>query len=127
MINHLVRQRPLLALAGLATAAVTLAGCGSAVTAVSTPVSPSAQGLGSGIVYDAQGDIITNNHVVANSNSFRVVLAGGKQYAAKPLGTFGPDDLAVLHVNATGLRRSASPSRGTPCTTSPVSSSHTGR
>jgi S1-C subfamily serine protease len=133
MIKHLVRQRPLLALAGLATAAVTLAGCGSAVNTVSTPVSsspvsPSAQGLqgqfvdvvkqvgpsvvlvrtnqglGSGIVFDAKGDIVTNNHVVANSNNFQVVLAGGKQYAAKLIGTFGPDDLAVLHINATGLQ-----------------------
>jgi putative serine protease PepD len=133
MIKHLVRQRPLLALAGLATAAVTLAGCGSAVTTastpvLSTPVSPPAQGLqaqfvnvvkqvgpsvvlirtsqglGSGIVFDAKGDIVTNNHVVANSNNFQVVLAGGKQYAANLVGTFGPDDLAVLHVKATGLQ-----------------------
>jgi putative serine protease PepD len=133
MIKHLVRQRPLLALAGLATAAVTLAGCGSAVNTLSTPgsstpvsssaqmlqsqfvqvvkqVGPSvvlvrtSQGLGSGIVYDNQGDIVTNNHVVANSNSFQVVMAGGKQYAANLVGTFGPDDLAVLHVKATGLQ-----------------------
>ena len=133
MIKHLVRQRSLLALAGLATAAVTLAGCGSAVNTVAAPVSsapvaPSAQelqsqfvqvvkqvgpsvvlvrtsqGLGSGIVYDTRGDIVTNNHVVANSNDVQVVLAGGKQYAAKLVGTFGPDDLAVLHVNATGLQ-----------------------
>jgi putative serine protease PepD len=137
MIKHLVRQRPLLALAGLATAAVTLAGCGAAVNTSSTPgsstpgsstpvsssaqvlqsqfvqvvkqVGPSvvlvrtSQGLGSGIVYDNQGDIVTNNHVVANSNNFQVVMAGGKQYAANLVGTFGPDDLAVLHVHATGL------------------------
>jgi putative serine protease PepD len=128
MIKQLVWRRPLLALAGLATTGLTLAGCGSAVTAVSAPVSPSAQGLqgqfvqivkqvcpsvvlvrtsqglGSGIVFDAKGDIVTNNHVVANSNSFQVVLAGGKQYAAKLVGSFGPDDLAVLHVNAPGLQ-----------------------
>jgi putative serine protease PepD len=129
MFKHLRRQ-PLLAMAGLATAAVTLAGCGSVVSAVttSTPVSPSAQGLqgqfvqvvkqvgpsvvlvrssqglGSGIVFNAQGDIVTNDHVVANSKNFQVVLANGKQYAAKLVGTFAPDDLAVLHINATGLQ-----------------------
>ncbi|MDX6235504.1 MAG: hypothetical protein QOG10_319 [Kribbellaceae bacterium] len=130
MFKRLVRRQPLLALAGLATAAVTLAGCGSVVNAVttSTPVAPSAQGLqgqfvqvvkqvgasvvlvrstqglGSGIVFNAQGDIVTNDHVVANSKNFQVVLANGKQYAATLVGTFAPDDLAVLHINATGLQ-----------------------
>jgi S1-C subfamily serine protease len=110
------------------------AGCDSgdpginATTAGSTPVAPSAQslegqfvdvvktvgpsvvlvstdqGLGSGIVFDTLGDIVTNNHVVSGSNTFQVTLASGKQYPARLVGTFAPDDLAVLHVNAPGLR-----------------------
>jgi S1-C subfamily serine protease len=62
------------------------------------------QGLGAGIVFDSKGDVVTNNHVVANSNAFQVVLANGKQYAAKLVGAFPADDLAVLRVNATGLQ-----------------------
>ena len=61
------------------------------------------QGLGSGIVFDSQGDIVTNNHVVTGSSDFQVTLADGKQYPAQVVGTFPPDDLAVLHVDAQGL------------------------
>src|SRR6202022_306440 len=60
-------------------------------------------GLGSGIIYDAQGDIVTNNHVVAGSQTFLVVSSTGKQYPATLVGTFAPDDLAVIRVQATGL------------------------
>jgi putative serine protease PepD len=60
-------------------------------------------GLGSGIIYDAQGDIVTNNHVVAGSQTFLVVLSNGKQYPATLVGSFAPDDLAVIRIQATGL------------------------
>jgi len=60
-------------------------------------------GLGSGIIYDAAGDIVTNNHVVAGSQTFLVITSTGKQYPANLVGTFAPDDLAVIHVNASGL------------------------
>jgi S1-C subfamily serine protease len=60
-------------------------------------------GLGSGIIYDTKGDIVTNNHVVAGSQQFLVITSAGKQYPATLVGTFPPDDLAVVHVNASGL------------------------
>jgi putative serine protease PepD len=60
-------------------------------------------GLGSGVVFDDKGDIVTNNHVVDGANRFQVVLADGRQLSARLVGSFPPDDLAVLHVNATGL------------------------
>ena len=60
-------------------------------------------GLGSGIIYDAQGDIVTNNHVVAGSQTFLVVTSTGKQYPATLVGTYAPDDLAVIRIHATGL------------------------
>jgi len=65
------------------------------------------QGLGSGIVLDARGNIVTNNHVVANATSFQVTLADGKQYPARRVGAFPPDDLAVIHIDATGLHPAA--------------------
>jgi putative serine protease PepD len=124
-------RRPIPVLAGIALVALAFAGgCDAdpSTTAASTPVAPSAQsleqqfvqvvktvgpsvvlvstdqGLGSGIVFDTNGNIVTNNHVVSGSHTFRVTLASGKQYPARLVGTFAPDDLAVLHVNAPGLQ-----------------------
>lgn len=56
-------------------------------------------GSGSGVVYDAKGDIVTNAHVVGAAATVRVGLAsGGKPLAAKVVGVFAPDDLAVIRV-----------------------------
>jgi len=60
-------------------------------------------GLGSGIIYDAQGDIVTNNHVVTGSTTFMVITSTGKQYPATLVGAYPPDDLAVIRIQATGL------------------------
>lgn len=74
-----------------------------------TRVSPSvvvietANGLGSGVVFDAKGDIVTNAHVVAGSSSFSVTLADGQRLDGTLVGSFPGDDLAVIHVNGTNL------------------------
>jgi putative serine protease PepD len=60
-------------------------------------------GLGSGIIYDARGDIVTNNHVVTGSTTFMVITSTGKQYPATLVGAYPPDDLAVIRIQATGL------------------------
>jgi len=62
--------------------------------------------LGSGIVFDSRGDIVTNDHVVGSATHFQVRLStGGAPLAATLVGTYAPDDLAVIHVaNASGLR-----------------------
>jgi putative serine protease PepD len=57
------------------------------------------QGLGSGIVYDDNGDIVTNAHVAGNSRRFLVTLAGGDRHTATLVGTDPSNDLAVIHVN----------------------------
>jgi putative serine protease PepD len=62
------------------------------------------EGLGSGIVFDAKGDIVTNNHVVGAAKTFKVTLASGKQVSGTLVGTFAADDLAVIHVDASGLK-----------------------
>jgi putative serine protease PepD len=57
------------------------------------------EGTGSGIVYDNKGDIVTNAHVVGTATTLRVSLAsGGKALAARVVGVFAPDDLAVIRV-----------------------------
>jgi putative serine protease PepD len=65
------------------------------------------EGLGSGIIFDSGGDIVTNNHVVDNASGFQVTLPNGKQFPASLVGTFPADDLAVLHIKAVGLRPAA--------------------
>lgn len=60
-------------------------------------------GSGSGVVYDDQGHIITNDHVVAAGTSFEIVLSNGRVYPAELVGTDPTTDLAVLSVTATGL------------------------
>jgi putative serine protease PepD len=61
-------------------------------------------GLGSGIVFDSSGDIVTNNHVVTGAKSFMVTTSSGKRYPAKLVGAFPPDDLAVIKVSGAGLK-----------------------
>ena len=56
--------------------------------------------LGSGVIFDNQGDIVTNAHVVAGATSYRVFLAGGQSYEARLLGSFAADDIAVLKITA---------------------------
>ena len=61
-------------------------------------------GLGSGIVFDAKGDIVTNNHVVDGSTKFTVILADGQKLPATLVGTYPAGDLAVIHVTGTNLK-----------------------
>ncbi|MDE1814383.1 MAG: trypsin-like peptidase domain-containing protein [Thaumarchaeota archaeon] len=56
--------------------------------------------IGSGIVYDLGGHIITSNHVVADYQKIRVVFHDGESYSANVSGTDVYADLAVIKVNA---------------------------
>jgi putative serine protease PepD len=58
------------------------------------------QGQGSGFVYDGNGHIVTNQHVVEGSTSVSVKFWNGKTYNAQVVGTDASTDLAVLKVNA---------------------------
>ncbi len=60
---------------------------------------------GSGIIFSADGYIITNAHVVDGANTVRIVLPNEEQttYDAKVIGSDTKTDLAVLKVEATGL------------------------
>jgi putative serine protease PepD len=55
---------------------------------------------GSGWVYDANGDIVTDQHVVAGARSIKVTFWNGKTYTAKLVGADGSTDLAVVKVSA---------------------------
>jgi putative serine protease PepD len=57
-------------------------------------------GLGSGTIYDAEGYILTNAHVVGSSSTVRVVLADGTTYTGEVLGTAPNSDIAVVDIDA---------------------------
>lgn len=63
--------------------------------------------LGSGVIFDQQGDILTNAHVVAGASSYRAYLADGRSYPATLVGAFALDDIAVLRIDAANLRPAA--------------------
>ena len=60
-------------------------------------------GLGSGVIYDNKGDIVTNAHVVGTSTTFKVTLSNGKSYTGTLVGSYTPDDIAVVKISATGI------------------------
>ena len=66
-----------------------------------------AGGLGSGIVFDSKGNIVTNAHVVGEAKTFTVTTSTGKQLKGSLVGTFVADDLAVIRVRASGLSPAA--------------------
>ncbi|MGR3496277.1 S1C family serine protease [Citreimonas sp.] len=57
------------------------------------------RGTGSGFVWDAQGHVVTNAHVVRGASGARVRLADGRQVAASLVGAAPRHDLAVLRID----------------------------
>ncbi|GHG16785.1 S1C family serine protease [Streptomyces filamentosus] len=65
------------------------------------------ESLGSGVVYDDRGHIVTNAHVVGDERTFRVTAAtGGQPVAARLVATYPEQDLAVIRLESVpdGLR-----------------------
>ena len=54
--------------------------------------------LGSGVIFDKEGHIITNNHVVSGASKIQVTLADGRVYEAETTGTDPATDLAVIQL-----------------------------
>lgn len=61
------------------------------------------QGVGSGVIYRADGIILTNHHVVADATRVEVALADGSRIAGRVTATDPDTDLAVVRVDRTGL------------------------
>ena len=58
------------------------------------------RGSGSGFIWDAQGHVVTNNHVIEGATGALVRLADGRAYPARLVGTAPEHDLAVLRIDA---------------------------
>jgi serine protease Do len=58
------------------------------------------RGLGTGMIIDNQGHILTNYHVVGGADKIEVLLTDGRKYQAKVIGTDPKTDLAVIRISA---------------------------
>jgi Do/DeqQ family serine protease len=58
--------------------------------------------LGSGVIVDPRGYVVTNFHVLMRADAIRVTTAEGTQYDAEPVGTDPSSDLAVLRIEGGG-------------------------
>ena len=61
------------------------------------------QGAGSGVFLTEDGYIVTNYHVIKNSNSVTVTTTDGKEYPAEVIGFDEEEDLAVIKIDGTGF------------------------
>jgi serine protease DegS len=61
------------------------------------------QSLGSGVLVDSAGHIVTNNHVIAGADKIQIQLADGRDAVAEVVGRDQDTDLAVLRIRLTRL------------------------
>jgi S1-C subfamily serine protease len=65
--------------------------------------------LGSGFVYDQDGHILTNYHVISDPNSVEVTFVDGDSYSAKVIGQDPYSDIAVLQITDDGFQKQIPP------------------
>jgi S1-C subfamily serine protease len=68
------------------------------------PFGGTATGVGSGIILTADGYTLTNRHVVEGSTSLKATLADGSEYPATVVTVSDTQDLALVKIDATGLK-----------------------
>ena len=61
------------------------------------------RGLGSGIIFDSNGGILTNHHIVEDAERVEVVTSDGKKFQGEVLGSDAMSDVAVIRVDGEGL------------------------
>ncbi|MGW7361606.1 trypsin-like peptidase domain-containing protein [Streptomyces sp. NPDC054802] len=86
----------------------TVAGVARAVSPSIVEISAASnagRSTGSGVIITADGEIVTNNHVISGASAVKVRLSDGKTYEADVLGTDPAKDLALIKLrNASGLK-----------------------
>ena len=68
--------------------------------------------LGSGVVFSADGYVLTNNHVISGADDIQVLLSDGRVAQARVIGADADTDLAVLKIDASDLPTIAVADRG---------------
>jgi serine protease Do len=61
------------------------------------------RGLGSGIIFDSNGGILTNQHIVEDAERVEVVTVNGKKFQGEVMGSDAMSDVAVVRVDGEGL------------------------
>ncbi len=61
-------------------------------------------GAGSGVILSSDGYIVTNHHVIENATTITVTLNNGSSYKAELVGSDATSDIAILKIDATGLK-----------------------
>lgn len=61
------------------------------------------RGLGSGIIFDSNGGILTNHHIVEDAQRVEIVTGDSKKYQGEVLGSDTMSDIAVIRVDGDGL------------------------
>ena len=61
------------------------------------------RGMGSGIIFDSNGGILTNHHIVEDAEKVEVLTADGKKFQGEVLGSDAMSDIAVVRVDGEGL------------------------
>ncbi len=59
--------------------------------------------LGSGVIINSEGYILTNNHVVKDADEIKIKLSDGREFKGKVIGTDQKTDIAVIKINADHL------------------------
>ena len=91
------RGTPLASAGGATTLQQELVGVVRAVSPSVVQIRTS-QDLGSGVVFDARGDVVTNAHVVGDARHVVVTLASGDSHPATTVGRDAANDLAVIRI-----------------------------
>jgi len=61
------------------------------------------QGVGSGVIFDPRGYILTNDHVIAGAQEILVVLGDGRQFTGRVIGRSPANDIAVVKIDGENL------------------------
>lgn len=61
------------------------------------------QSLGSGVIVDRKGYILTNNHVIANADEIKITLSDKREFKGKVIGTDPKTDLAIVKIDGSNL------------------------
>ncbi len=78
-------------------------GQGNGDSVYGLPSGETPTGVGSGFIFDGNGWILTNHHVVADGGNLTVQLADGRSFPAKVYGSDTLTDLAIVKIDASGL------------------------
>ena len=95
--DDVTRVAPLASADGAASLQQELVGVVRAVSPSVVQIRTS-QDLGSGVVFDARGDVVTNAHVVGNATRLVVTLASGDSHPATAIARDPANDLAVIRI-----------------------------